>query len=226
MDQNKILLVDDEQDILNSLERELLFEENDLDLEILTTNKPKKVLEMLNENPDVCVIISDFRMPEINGADLLLEVKKAYPEIVTIMLTAYSDPDAVKEIVKAGIFSYIKKPWEKEDLFSKIMEAIELYKTKIQKRQFHQMLKEELKWAAQLQKRLIASDIPVSDKIQFHVTYQPLPELQCGGDYYTIAQLDSEKYLIIIADVVGHGVRAAFITLILRSIIFDYVRKQ
>ena len=89
------------------------------------------------------------------------------------------------------------------------------------------MLNEELKWAGELQKQLLESEIPNSPHIDFNVTYEPLPNLHCGGDYYDIIPFGKDRFIILIGDVAGHGVKGAFITTMLKTMIYrGYVRER
>ena len=61
--------------------------------------------------------------------------------------------------------------------------------------------------------------------IELRVSYQPVPGLYCGGDYYDVVNLPGDRYLILLGDVAGHGVKAAFITGILKAVIYpEYIR--
>jgi sigma-B regulation protein RsbU (phosphoserine phosphatase) len=91
--------------------------------------------------------------------------------------------------------------------------------------QAHHDLEEELSWAGELQRRLLAIELPATGPVSFSVGYEPLPGLHCGGDYYDVFGLGGERYLVVLGDVSGHGLRAAFITVMLKSIIYrGYVK--
>ena len=88
-------------------------------------NSPKEALEyMQNEAPDL--IISDFLMPEMNGLEFLREAKKMYPETSMILLTGYADKEnAIRAINEVGLYKYIEKPWDNDDLLMNIRNGIE-----------------------------------------------------------------------------------------------------
>lgn len=115
-----ILLVDDEENILNSLLRAL---SND-DYNILTANSAAEALETL-KTEDVQVIISDQRMPNMTGSELLKKVKEEYPNVITMILSGYADFDAVKEAINNGhIYKFLSKPWDNAFLREQVREAI------------------------------------------------------------------------------------------------------
>ncbi|MBI9101078.1 MAG: response regulator [Spirochaetales bacterium] len=166
-------------------------------------------------------------MPEMLGSDLLLEVHSLFPKIKTILLTGYSEIEEISKSIKAGISAYITKPWNEDHLLSEIQSAYNLDILEDEKRIAEEMLMEELRWGGELQKTLLKRDLPKTENIEFDVLYQPLPALFCGGDYYDIIPLQNNQYLVLLGDVAGHGLKAAFITTILKTIIFnDYVRSR
>lgn len=114
-----LLIVDDEQNILNSLRR-LLRRES---YEILTAISPAVAFELLAQHP-VQVVISDQRMPDMSGTEFLARVKQLYPETVRIVLSGYTDLESLTEAINRGsIYRYLVKPWNDEDLRMQIREA-------------------------------------------------------------------------------------------------------
>ena len=118
----KIVVVDDEK-IVTSAFKTLLKVEGFSDAHFF--NSPKEALEFLKSNkPDL--VISDFLMPEMNGLDFLKEVKVLYPEVSKILLTGYADKEnAIKAINEIGLYRYIEKPWNNDDLIINIKNGIE-----------------------------------------------------------------------------------------------------
>ena len=119
----KIMLVDDEASILNSLKRELYDWCLEKEIEIIKFTNPLEALESLEVEKEVFLVISDLRMPEMLGSDLLLNIQAKYPDIITILLTGYSEIDEIMKAVKAGIFAYILKPWDEKYLLTEIGKA-------------------------------------------------------------------------------------------------------
>lgn len=221
----KIMLVDDEQSILNSLKRELMDWCSDNKIEIISFTNPIEAFNALETEVDVFLVISDLRMPEILGSDLLLKIRDKYPSIITILLTGYSEVDEIIKAVKSGIFAYILKPWDEKYLLTEINKAFELAVLRKEKTKYLHMLEEELRWGGELQKKLLQRDIPESAGVKFEVEYQPLPMLYCGGDYYDIIPLQDGNCIVLLGDVAGHGLKAALITTILKTIIYsEYIR--
>ncbi len=122
MNNGKILVVDDEK-MVTSAFRTLLTVEGFSGGAFF--NSPVEALQYMQTNaPDL--IISDFLMPEMNGLEFLREAKKLYPETSMILLTGYADKEnAIKAINEIGLYKYIEKPWDNDDLIMNIRNGIE-----------------------------------------------------------------------------------------------------
>lgn len=121
-----ILVVDDEIDNLQLFIRTFRKKYN-----ILSANSAYEAIEMLKNNK-VDMIISDNKMPEMNGVELLKETLAICPDAVRILLTAYTDTESlINAINTAKIYRYIKKPWSIPDLTSIIESALDIYQLNI-----------------------------------------------------------------------------------------------
>jgi response regulator RpfG family c-di-GMP phosphodiesterase len=119
----KILLVDDESANLRMLER--LFRS---DYEPLTASSGAEALDLLTRF-DVAMIISDQRMPEMTGIQLLKKAAELRQQTVRIILTGYTDVNDLVEAVNAGvIYKYITKPWVNSDLMQTVQRGMEHYR--------------------------------------------------------------------------------------------------
>jgi response regulator RpfG family c-di-GMP phosphodiesterase len=116
-----VLLVDDEESILNSLRRLLRGQPYDL----LLATSGAQALEILAQQP-VNLVMSDARMPGMDGASLLAHVRERYPATARIMLTGYADPAAIIKAINDGqIHRYISKPWNDEELLLILRQSLE-----------------------------------------------------------------------------------------------------
>ena len=108
-----ILLVDDEEMVVSSIKSFLTLE---TDYRVITFTSPEEALDYI-ENNRVDVVVSDYLMPRIDGIELLGRVKKIQPEATRILLTGYADKEnAIKAINDVGLYQYIEKPWDNDDL--------------------------------------------------------------------------------------------------------------
>jgi response regulator RpfG family c-di-GMP phosphodiesterase len=116
MDQSKanvVLLVDDEEMVVTSIKSFLTLE---TDYEVVSFTSPREALEYAKTSK-VDLVISDYLMPDMDGIEFLAEVKEIQPEATRILLTGYADKEnAIKAINDVGLYQYIEKPWENEDL--------------------------------------------------------------------------------------------------------------
>ena len=106
----KILIVDDEKDMLVLLQR-IISEETDH--ELVTTANPLKAIELFN-NRAFDLVITDLKMPKMNGIRLLEEVKKSRPKTSVVILTAYATIETAVEAIQKGAYDYITKPFRRE----------------------------------------------------------------------------------------------------------------
>ena len=121
MKKHTILIVDDEEMILKSIFRVL---RND-NYQILTAQSGGEGFAVLKQY-DVHLVISDQKMPGMNGLDFLKRVKIDYPQILTIMLTGHAELEiAMEAINEAGVYKFILKPWNDDDLKVTVRRALE-----------------------------------------------------------------------------------------------------
>jgi two-component system NtrC family sensor kinase len=123
-DPTRILCIDDEQNVLRSLTRLFL----DDPFEILTACSGAEGLLILDQCGTVPVVISDYRMPGMNGVEFLSEVRKRWPETVRIVLSGYADTAAVVSSINEGqIYRFVAKPWNDDELRVTVANALERY---------------------------------------------------------------------------------------------------
>lgn len=121
MEKPKIAFIDDEQRILRSLK--MHFRQTH---DVFTTTDPDALVSYVRDN-DVKVVISDQRMPDKQGTEVLREVKDASPNTIRILLTGYADLNAVIDSVNEGeIYRYITKPWQNDELKRVVNKATEI----------------------------------------------------------------------------------------------------
>ncbi|MBD9565677.1 HD domain-containing phosphohydrolase [Pseudomonas sp. PDM09] len=119
-DKPKLLLVDDEESILNSLRRLLRSQP----YEVLLATSGAQALEIMAQQP-IDLVMSDARMPNMDGATLLAHVHQRYPDTLRIMLTGYADPSAIIKAINEGqIHRYISKPWHDEEMLLTLRQSL------------------------------------------------------------------------------------------------------
>ncbi|MDH3521746.1 MAG: response regulator [Myxococcales bacterium] len=116
----KILVVDDEEAILETM----IYTFQD-DYEVFTSTSARRALEILDENEPFAVVLTDQRMPDMSGVDFVAEVCKRHPSTVRMILTGFSDMEAIIQAINDGhVYAYITKPWESEQLKQLMKQAV------------------------------------------------------------------------------------------------------
>ena len=117
-----VVLVDDEEMVLTSLSSFLMLE---TEYDVHTFTSAKEALAFITDN-EVNIVISDYLMPETDGITFLGQVRDIKPEIPRIILTGYADKEnAIKAINEVGLYQYIEKPWNNDDLLIILRNGLE-----------------------------------------------------------------------------------------------------
>jgi two-component system, probable response regulator PhcQ len=139
-----LLFVDDEEQARKYFR--MAFEK---DFQVLTAGTVEEAWQLVEaRDPEVGLVISDQRMPNQQGTELLGRVRRAHPQVVRILTTAYTDLDATIEAVNSGaIFKYVVKPWDIRELRVTLMRAMEYF---LLRRERDLLLREKLSTLEQL----------------------------------------------------------------------------
>ncbi|MEO0455034.1 MAG: SpoIIE family protein phosphatase [Cyanobacteria bacterium P01_A01_bin.114] len=123
-DRLRLLVVDDEPDNLDLLHRTFR-----RDFQVYKARSGAEALQLLEEQGEMAIIISDQRMPHMNGTDFLSRTVDWFPDTIRIVLTGYTDVEDLVDAINDGkVFKYITKPWMPQDLRAVIRQAAETYK--------------------------------------------------------------------------------------------------
>lgn len=145
-----LLVVDDEPNICEAV-RDLLR----LDFRVLTAHSAAEGTRIMSEQ-EVHIVMTDQRMPQVTGVQLLESVRSRFPQAVRMLFTGYSDSDSIVDAVNRGhIFGFLRKPWEPEELESAVREAASEYDRIVEKLIENEWLRAEV---AELRQRVEAID--------------------------------------------------------------------
>lgn len=145
-------IVDDEEMVVTSLESFLQLE---TDYRILTSTSPTEALERLGEVPPN-VVVADFLMPAMDGIQFLSEVKDRFPTATRILLTGYADKaNAIRAINEVGIYQYLEKPWDNEQIRLAIRNGVERSRLLQDLQQHIARLEEANEEVAELRERML-----------------------------------------------------------------------
>jgi len=139
-DQLKLMVVDDEADNLD-----LLYRTFRRDFDVFKADSGFKALQILEEQGEMAVIISDQRMPRMNGTEFLSRTVERFPDTIRILLTGYTDVEDLVGAINSGqVFKYITKPWSPRDLKNTVLQASETYRVVKQRtNELHRALRRE-----------------------------------------------------------------------------------
>ena len=136
----KILIVDDELDMLKLLS--MIIKEK-TPYEVTTTNNPLEAVELAKQG-GVALVITDLKMPGLDGIEVLDAIKKDDPDCPVIFITAYATVESATEAIQKGGFDFITKPFRKEQILFTIDRAMKW----IAMQEENKMLKEQIKKGA------------------------------------------------------------------------------
>ena len=139
MHEHTVLFVDDEVNILKALQRLLRNEP----MKVLTASRPQEAIDLLESTP-AQVVVSDQRMPEMSGVDLLSTIRERNPDMVRMMLTGYTEMNIAVEAINRGeIYRLITKPWNDDELKATLRQAFDHYDLKGEIKRLNQVTREQ-----------------------------------------------------------------------------------
>jgi phosphoserine phosphatase RsbU/P len=228
-----VLFVDDEQETLDALRRNLLREP----YRKLFALSAAQGLDIITCEP-VHVVVSDIQMPEMDGFAFLREVRKHRPEIVRMVLSGTGNLDQVVELINTGeIYRYVTKPVHNvKELRSILYQAAELYQIKSQRwelmreleqrnqklRQWQDKMQRELTLVGAMQRKILTLDPFFHDDFEISTAYEP--HISVGGDFFDVIHLAGDRACLFLGDVAGHGVAPAMISVLLKVLVEETVR--
>ncbi|MBI3803021.1 MAG: response regulator [Nitrospirae bacterium] len=195
-----LLCVDDEENILHALRR--LFRKEPY--EIITAVSAKKGLVLLESQP-VALVISDHRMPEMEGTEFLAEVRERKPDVIRIMLTGYADMKAAIEAINdCQVYRYISKPWSDDDLRLTVREALRQYDLVQTNRELNELVKEQNKELYDMNRNL-------ESKIRERTKELERKNQELEGSFHNMLDLFIGLMEMKNAALVGHSRRTAMV---------------
>ena len=120
MTNQKILICDDEEGIRESLKAVLGDHYN-----LVAVDTGDMALKVLSKSKDIHLVLLDIKMPQINGLDILKEIKKKFPQVKIIMVTGYKSVETAAEATRLGACGYIVKPFKSAEIFETVKKNLE-----------------------------------------------------------------------------------------------------
>ena len=183
---HNLLVIDDEVEITKSLFRQFRRKYN-----VFVANSAYDALPIL-EKEDIQVVLSDQRMPGMTGIGFFSAIKDKYPDALKLILTGYSDIEAVIDAINAGqVFRYLTKPWNPVELNMAIEEAFERHELITNNRALLQKLKE--------------ANLTLEKKVE-----ERTQQLETTNDKLTNLNIEKNKYIGIVAHDLRSPIGAAY----------------
>ncbi len=211
----KILSVDDEFDLELLLTQYFRKKIRKGEYEFFFAHNGVEALQILLENPDIDIVLSDINMPEMDGLTLLKKLNSRHnPALKVIMVSAYGEMSNIRAAMNNGAFDFATKPIDLEDLQLTIEKAIaEIDFVKKTQREHGQLvdIKSDLALAAEIQQAILPNKFPPFDdlKERMDIFASMRAAKDVGGDFYDICRIDDDHISFTIADVSGKGIPAA-----------------
>lgn len=121
---NNVLFIDDEINVLKSILRAFSNEK----INVRLASNPQDAFDIIR-NEKIAVVVSDNMMPGITGIDLLSQIRERFPDTIRIMMSGYTDPNTTLDAINfGGVYKFIVKPWNNEDLVSIVKDALVCHK--------------------------------------------------------------------------------------------------
>jgi len=214
LDTPTILVVDDSPVNLSVLVRIL----EGSSYRILVARSGKAALEIARRTqPDL--ILLDVAMPEMTGFEVCREIKQDATTVDTIVIFLSALGDVADKVsgLDLGAADYITKPFQSEEVLARVRGQLLRKQLERDLRVSRDSLAAEMRSAGEMQQLLLPRTLPVNGNVSFAAHYRT--SLHAGGDYYDVLPIDGGRVGVFVADVSGHGARAAIIMAMMRTLL-------
>ena len=218
------MVVDDEVDVAAMIRQRFRREIRDQEYEFIFAYNGLEALSRLIEHPDISIILSDIKMPEMDGLTLLLKLKELKnPSLITVVISAYGDMENVRTAMNRGAYDFLSKPIDFDDLRRTITRALaEIAEARraLREHDRHVSIQRDLKLAHEIQQGILPKvfpPFPHRHDIELFAAMIPSPGM--GGDFYDFFMIDNDRIALVVADVAGRGIGAAVFMAVTRTLI-------
>jgi sigma-B regulation protein RsbU (phosphoserine phosphatase) len=208
----RVLVVDDSKTMRQALETILATR-----YEVRTARDGRHALDLLDSfAPDI--VLLDIVMPRLDGFGVIEHIRRARRDEQTfiIMLTAENAKDVKPRALNLGANDFLLKPFDQVELLARIGVAARQVRLTRELHMSMERISREIETVASLQTRLLPKESPYLEDVQLQSLYRPSG--LASGDYFDYTVLDGNVLRLVVADVSGHGARAAFLMAIVRTL--------
>ena len=216
----KILVVDDEPDLEHLVRQRMRREIRLGKYTFVFAHNGVEALELLSEEQDIDMVLSDINMPRMDGLTLLEQIPKVDPNIRSVIVSAYGDMKNIRTAMNRGAFDFITKPIDFEDMrvtIQRTLHHLELWREALAARDKLVALQNELSVANKMQQSILPTNFPKGPGFEIFGSMKPAREV--GGDFFDVLPLDNGRIGLVVADVSDKGVPAALFMMASRTLL-------
>ncbi len=209
-----VLVADDDKIVRTLLKASL----QQAGFQVVVAEDGKMAIERMNEH--IGAVLLDLQMPQKNGLECLRIIREQYPDISPIMITASDDVADAVEAMKQGAFDYVTKPFHKRQVVALVNKVLkdreQARRLKQVEAELEQAREHEIFLAGQIQQSLLLGQ-PPKDFSGIDIAKFSIPSQKVDGDFYDFYRLSDDRIDLVIADVMGKGIMAAFLGAAIKS---------
>lgn len=211
---HRILIVDDEPDLEQLIRLKFRKQVVQKEYEFVAAFNGLEALNLLQEDKEIDLILTDINMPQMDGLTLLKKIRELNnPVLRAIVISAYGDMENIRTAMNRGAFDFVTKPIDFEDLsitIKKTLKEISELKEAVKAREKFLSVQRELDIARNIQLSILPQGNPAfPDRKEFDLAAMITPAREVGGDFYDFFMIDEERLGFCIGDVSGKGIPAA-----------------
>ena len=215
-----VLVVDDEEDLELLVRQKFRRRIREGDLKFLFAHNGKEALEVLDEDPEIHLVLSDINMPVMDGLTLLGQLADAEQDVQAVIVSAYGDMKNIRTAMNRGAFDFLTKPIDFNDLevtIEKGIKHIQALQEALETRDRLVAVKQDLEMAREVQMSFLPEALKANENHDVKAAIIPAKEV--GGDLYDFFYIDESRLGLVIADVSGKGPPAALFTTVTRALL-------
>lgn len=221
---SKLLVVDDEPDLESLVKLKFRKQIRESLYDFVFARSGTEALTKLGDDPDVCLVLSDINMPEMDGLTLLQRITELKnPLLKTIVVSAYGDMKNIRTAMNRGAFDFVTKPIDFNDLevtITKTLLHVETMKKALEEHDRLVSVQRDLSIATRIQQSIIPRIFPpFPDRKELDIYAEMITAKEVGGDFYDFFFIDRDRLAFVIGDVSGKGVPAAIFMAMSRTLL-------
>ncbi len=219
----RIMVVDDEPDLELLITQKYRKQIRNNEISFVFAEDGIDALEKLDQDSEIDMILTDINMPRMDGLTLLTNVNEKFPNLKSVIVSAYGDMTNIRTALNRGAFDFITKPIDFQDLeitIQKTLVQVRLLRQAIQDRDRLVSIHNELDVARKIQAAIIPQKFPpFPERTEFEIHASMTAARKVGGDFYDFFLIDKNRLGFAIGDVSGKGIPAALFMAVSRALL-------